>query len=65
MNNGITTPMLSVFAGRDCIGFIIRRNKYGHEAFRVDGSSIGIFASADEAANAIGIATGEAPEKAA
>jgi hypothetical protein len=60
-----TAPMLSVFADKRCVGFILHRGKAGYEAFDEDGSSIGIFASANEAANAIGIATGEAPGKAA
>jgi hypothetical protein len=50
----MTAPvMLSVYNGRDCIGFILSRGKIGFEALDRDEHSIGIFPTQREAANAI------------
>jgi hypothetical protein len=50
----MTAPtMLSVYDGRDCIGFILSRGKIGFEALDRDEHSIGIFPTQREAANAI------------
>jgi hypothetical protein len=45
------TPLLSIYSGRECCGFIIERAR-GFEAFDVDERSRGIFASRELAINA-------------
>jgi hypothetical protein len=45
--------MISVYAGRTCIGFLLSRGKLGHEAFTADGQSLGLFASVKLAAGAV------------
>jgi hypothetical protein len=51
--NNAATPLVSVYDGRDCIGFIFSRGKIGFEAFDHNDRSIGIFPTQSEAANAI------------
>jgi hypothetical protein len=46
-------PMLSVYEGRACIGFIITRGKLGFQAFSADLVSLGTFPTQREAADAI------------
>jgi len=48
-----STPMLSVYDNKRCIGFLINRGKLGVEAFDSEQRSIGIFTSQKEAADAI------------
>jgi hypothetical protein len=48
-----TAPMLSIVTDEGCIGFILRRGKAGYEAFREEGSSLGIFQTQQQAADAI------------
>jgi hypothetical protein len=38
-----TAPMLSVYSGRDCVGFILARGKLGFECFDAEQHSLGIF----------------------
>jgi hypothetical protein len=38
-----TTGMLSVYDGRQCIGFVLPRGRQGFEAARADDQSLGIF----------------------
>jgi hypothetical protein len=45
--------MLSVYDGRDCIGFLLSRGKLGFEAFDSNQQTLGIFTSEKEAADAI------------
>jgi hypothetical protein len=45
--------LVSVFDGRCCIGFILRRGRAGFEAFNSDQDTIGIFCSEAEAAAAL------------
>ena len=53
MNAPPNASLLSVFDGRECIGFIIARGKVGFEAFDSDQRSLGTFLSQREAAEAI------------
>jgi hypothetical protein len=46
-------PMVSVYDGRICRGFVIARGKLGFEAFDVDQCSLGIFPNQKGAADAI------------
>jgi hypothetical protein len=45
--------LLSVYDGRECAGFLLRRPRRGVEAFDRDENSLGIFPSEREAANAV------------
>jgi hypothetical protein len=47
------SPMLSVYDGRTCIGWIMSRGKAGFEAFDADQRSLGVFATQREAAAAL------------
>ena len=47
------TLMSSIYDGRKCIGFILRRGKAGVEAFDLNESSLGVFSSEPEAADAV------------
>jgi hypothetical protein len=42
--------MLSVYDGRECIGFILRRGGGGAEAFTADDRSVGLFKDDQDAA---------------
>jgi hypothetical protein len=56
MNNSNPTPsqrLLSVYSGRECIGFVLPRGKVGFEAFDTDQRSLGIFPNQKGAADAI------------
>lgn len=53
MSAHLTTPMLSVYDGRECRGFIFARGKFGFEAFDTDQRSLGIFPNQKGAADAI------------
>jgi hypothetical protein len=46
-------PMVSVYDGRQCVGFILPRGKRGFEAFDCDERSLGVFKDQREAADAI------------
>jgi hypothetical protein len=46
-------PMVSIYDGRECIGFVIARGRIGFEAFNADLDSLGTFPTQREAANAI------------
>jgi hypothetical protein len=37
------TAMLSVYDGQRSIGFVLARSKSGHEAFDVEGTSLGLY----------------------
>ncbi len=45
--------MLSVYAGRECVGFILARGKTGFEAFTAGQKSLGIFPTQKAAAAAL------------
>jgi hypothetical protein len=56
MNNA--TSLSYVYDGRRCIGHVIGRGKTGFEAFSTDDTSLGLFPSMKEAANALtGVST--------
>jgi hypothetical protein len=48
-----TPPMVSVYEGRECLGFILARGPAGYEAFDRDERSLGVFATQREAAAAL------------
>jgi hypothetical protein len=48
-----SSPMVSVYDGQRCIGFVFARGKCGFEAFDADQRPLGSFASQREAAVAI------------
>jgi hypothetical protein len=39
------TPMLSVYDGRQCIGFVLARGHRGYEAFTAGERSLGVFST--------------------
>ena len=45
--------LLSVYSGRDCIGFVLNRGKVGYEALDANEKSLGIFPTERAAADAI------------
>jgi hypothetical protein len=49
------TPLTwaAVYAGQTCIGHIIGRSRWGHEAYDVDDRSVGLFPRQPDAAKAI------------
>jgi hypothetical protein len=53
MTDTRTTPMLSVYDGRECIGFILPRGITGFEASTVEEKSLGLCKSEGKAAIAI------------
>ena len=46
-------PVVSVFSGKLCLGFILARGEAGFEALTVDERSLGLFPTQHEAAAAI------------
>lgn len=58
-------PMVSVYAGKICVGFVLARGPRGFEAFTVDQHSIGMFPTLHEGASAALSWDGESWEKAA
>jgi hypothetical protein len=44
---------LAVYDGRTCVGHLLMRGRAGVEAFDRDDNSLGVFASASDAANAV------------
>jgi hypothetical protein len=53
MSGTTSTPVISVYDGRECVGFIIARGRLGFEAFGADQHSLGIFPNQKGAAEAI------------
>ena len=51
--NASSTPMMGVYDGRECVGFILARGKTGFEAFDRDQRSVGTFKTQHEAAAAL------------
>jgi hypothetical protein len=49
----IITPMISVYDGRSCVGFILSRGRAGYEVFNRDERSLGIYPTQREAAAAL------------
>jgi hypothetical protein len=46
-------PMLSIYDGRQCVGFVLARGRRGYEAFTAGERSLGVFETQDEAVNKI------------
>jgi hypothetical protein len=44
-----TTPMLSVYDGRQCVGWVLARGRRGYEAFTAGERSLGMFDTRDAA----------------
>jgi hypothetical protein len=42
-------PMLSVYDGRQCVGFVLERGRRGYEAFDAGERSLGMFETRDAA----------------
>jgi hypothetical protein len=49
----VVSPMVYVYDGRDCVGFILSRGKLGFEAMGRDEQSLGLFQSQRAAADAL------------
>jgi hypothetical protein len=47
------TPMLSVYSGRDCIGFVLVRGRSGYEALDASQASLGTFPTQEAAIHRI------------
>jgi hypothetical protein len=45
------TLMLSIYDGRQCVGFVLTHGRRGYEAFPVGEHSLGVFATRDAAIN--------------
>jgi hypothetical protein len=48
-----TSPLLSIYDGQRCVGFVFARGKQGFEAFTAEQQSLGTFATQREAATAV------------
>jgi hypothetical protein len=46
-----STPMLSVYDGQVCVGFVLARGLREYEAFDAGEQSLGVFATRDAAVN--------------
>lgn len=46
-------PMLSMYSGQVCIGFLLKRGRQGVEAYDANCASLGIFPDQNQAANAV------------
>jgi hypothetical protein len=47
------SPLLSIYDGQTCIGFILNRGQQGWEAFDAGDASLGLYPSQRDATNAI------------
>ena len=52
-------PMLSIYDGRQCVGFVLARGRRGYEAFTAGERSLGMFETQDGAINKIQATTNE------
>jgi hypothetical protein len=48
-----TTPLLSIYDGQACIGFVIARGRHGYETFTAGERSLGVFEAQTGAINKI------------
>jgi hypothetical protein len=53
MGAPVITPIVPVFSGKVCLGFVLARGKAGFEALTADERSLGLFPTQHEAAAAI------------
>ena len=44
-------PMISIYDGRQCVGFVLARGRSGYEAFDGGERSVGMFKTKDAAIN--------------
>ena len=58
MSGRPTTPLVSIYDGRECLGHVLSRGPKGFEAFDRDDQSVGIFETQRQAANALLIKEG-------
>jgi hypothetical protein len=66
MSNSTTTPsLITVYAGREYLGFILARGREGYEAFDHNEVSRGLFTTQQEAAASLSSANDRADERAA
>jgi hypothetical protein len=54
-SSSTTAPLLTVYDGRACVGFILSRGRAGFEAFTADEKSRGLFATQQDATAALEI----------
>jgi hypothetical protein len=47
------TAMLSIYSGQQCLGFALARGRQGHEAFDVEGKSLGLYPDQQSAMRAV------------
>jgi hypothetical protein len=48
-----SSPMVSIYDGQRCLGFVFQRGRTGFEAFDAEQRSLGMFPTQREAATAI------------
>ena len=48
--------MVSIYDGQQCVGFVLARGRQGFEAYDAGERSLGVFATATDAANALAAA---------
>jgi hypothetical protein len=53
MSRAIASPMVSIYDGQSCLGFVFHRGRAGFEAFDVDQRSLGMFPTQREATAAL------------
>jgi hypothetical protein len=59
-NSLATAPLVYIYDGRECVGFILARGKTDYEAFDPNNNSVGIFETQPRATNALLIKEGRA-----
>ena len=53
MSGPPTTPLVSIYDGRQCLGHVLGRGPKGFEAFDREDQSLGVFETQRQAANAL------------
>jgi hypothetical protein len=53
MSGPPTTPLVSIYDGRECVGFVISRGKLGYEAIDRVERSLGVYQTQGEAAQRV------------
>jgi hypothetical protein len=48
-----TTGMISIYSGRECLGHVLARGRFGFEGFDVNDKSVGIYRTRSEAIDAV------------
>jgi len=46
-----STPMISIYDGRQCVGFVLAHGRRGYEALDAGERSLGVFTTKDAAIN--------------